>query len=41
MLVRAGNRDGGVASAREALDALPADKRSLTLGMLMAEIERS
>ena len=41
MLVRAGNRDGGVASAREALDALPADMRSLTLGMLMAEIERS
>jgi transcriptional regulator with XRE-family HTH domain len=41
MLVRAGDRDGGVAHARAALDTLPADKHSLTLGMLMAEIERS
>ena len=41
MLVRAGDRDGGVAYARAALDALPADKHSLTLGMLMTEIERS
>jgi transcriptional regulator with XRE-family HTH domain len=41
MLVRAGDCDGGVVYARAALDALPADKRSLTLGMLMAEIERS
>ncbi|MBV9010447.1 MAG: helix-turn-helix transcriptional regulator [Pseudonocardiales bacterium] len=41
MLVRAGDRDSGVAQARAALDALPADKHSLTLGMLMTEIERS
>ena len=40
MLIRAGDRDGGTAHAR-ALDALPADKHSLTLRMLMAEIERS
>jgi transcriptional regulator with XRE-family HTH domain len=41
MLVRAGDRDGGRAYARAALDALPAEKHSLTLGMLMTEIERS
>lgn len=41
MLVRAGDRDGGTAYARAALDALPAQKHSLTLRMLMAEIERS
>ncbi len=39
MLVRAGDRDGGVAYAREALDALPPEKHSLTLRMLMSEIE--
>ena len=41
MLVRAGDRDGGTVHARAALDALPADKHSLTLRMLMTEIERS
>ena len=41
MLVHVGDRDGGIAHARAALDALPTDKHSLTLGMLMAEIERS
>ncbi len=41
MLVRAGDRDGGTAYARAALDALPAEKHSLTLRMLMTEIERS
>ncbi len=41
MLVRAGDRDGGTAYARAALDALPMDKHSLTLRMLMTEIERS
>jgi transcriptional regulator with XRE-family HTH domain len=41
MLVRAGDRDGGTAHARAALDALPAEKHSLTLRMLMAEIERT
>lgn len=39
MLVRAGDRDGGTAYARTALDALPAEKHSLTLRMLMTEIE--
>lgn len=41
MLVRAGDREGGTAYARAALDALPAEKHSLTLRMLMAEIEGS
>ncbi len=41
MLVRAGDREGGIAYARAALDALPAQKHSLTLRMLMTEIERS
>lgn len=39
MLVRAGDRAAGVARARAALDALPPEKHSLTLRMLMAEIE--
>ncbi len=41
MLVRAGDRDSGTTYARAALDALPAEKHSLTLRMLMTEIERS
>jgi transcriptional regulator with XRE-family HTH domain len=41
MLVHAGDRDGGTAYARAALDALPVEKHSLTLRMLMTEIERS
>lgn len=41
MLVRAGDRDGGTAYARAALDALPVEKHSLTLRMLLTEIERS
>jgi transcriptional regulator with XRE-family HTH domain len=41
MLVHAGDREGGTAYARAALDALPAEKHSLTLRMLMAEIGRS
>ncbi len=40
MLVRAGDREGGTAYARAALDALPVKKHSLTLRMLMVEIER-
>jgi hypothetical protein len=40
MLVRAGDREGGTVYARAALDALPVDKHSLTLRMLMTEIER-
>lgn len=38
MLVRAGDRQEGVALARAALDALPPEKHSLTLRMLMDEI---
>ncbi|WP_036527093.1 helix-turn-helix domain-containing protein [Nocardia sp. CNY236] len=38
MLVRAGDRDQGVELARAALDALPPEKHSLTLRMLMDEI---
>ncbi|MGH3343620.1 MAG: helix-turn-helix domain-containing protein [Carbonactinosporaceae bacterium] len=38
MLTRAGDHTGGVAFAREALDALPPEKHSLTLRMLMAEL---
>ncbi|MDQ3763836.1 MAG: helix-turn-helix domain-containing protein [Actinomycetota bacterium] len=41
MLVRAGNHEGGTSYARAALNALPAKKHSLTLRMLMTEIERS
>ncbi|WP_253814353.1 hypothetical protein [Nocardia amikacinitolerans] len=38
MLVRAGDRDQGVKLGRAALDALPPEKHSLTLRMLMEEI---
>ncbi|MGH3928014.1 MAG: hypothetical protein ACRDTT_34985, partial [Pseudonocardiaceae bacterium] len=41
MLVRAGDRDGGATYAQAALGALPAAKHSLTLRMLMTEIEHS
>lgn len=39
MLARAGDKAGGAAYARAALDALPPEKHSLTLRMLMDEIE--
>jgi transcriptional regulator with XRE-family HTH domain len=39
MLARAGDPAGGATYAREALAALPPEKHSLTLRMLMAEIE--
>ncbi|BAJ27435.1 MULTISPECIES: helix-turn-helix transcriptional regulator [Kitasatospora] len=39
MLAQAGDRRGGVAYARAALNALPADKQSLTLRLLLAEVE--
>ena len=39
MQARVGDRAGGVAYAREALGKLPPDKHSLTLRMLLAEIE--
>ncbi|WP_267133007.1 hypothetical protein [Streptomyces alkaliphilus] len=35
---RAGDRTGGTAYPRSALDRLPAEKHSLTLRMLMDEI---
>lgn len=38
MLVRDGDRTEGVKLARAALDALPPEKHSLTLRMLMDEI---
>ncbi|MFQ6394990.1 hypothetical protein ACLMAJ_16185 [Nocardia sp. KC 131] len=38
ILVRAGDRDEGVALARGSLDALPPEKHSLTLRMSMDEI---
>jgi transcriptional regulator with XRE-family HTH domain len=40
MLARAGNRTEGIAYARSALHELPPEKHSLTLRLLMAEIER-
>lgn len=40
MLARAGDRGGGAAYARAALDRLPPEKHSLTLRMLMDEIEK-
>ncbi len=38
-LARAGDQAGGVAYARAAMAALPPQKHSLTLRMLLAEIE--
>lgn len=39
MLARSGDRPGGIAHARAAMDKLPPEKHSLTLRMLLAEIE--
>ncbi len=41
MLVRAGDRAEGIRTARDAMDALPPEKHSLTLRMLMDEIAGS
>lgn len=41
MLARSGDVAGGIAYARGALDALPPEKHSLTLRLLMSEIEGS
>lgn len=38
-LVRSGDRDGGLAYARAALDALPPERHSLSLRLMLAEIE--
>ncbi|MEU7020161.1 helix-turn-helix transcriptional regulator [Streptomyces sp. NPDC046203] len=40
MLARSGDVRGGVAYARSALDALPSEKHSLTLRLLMEEVEQ-
>ncbi|MGW7492136.1 helix-turn-helix domain-containing protein [Streptomyces sp. NPDC054786] len=39
MIAKAGDKTGGVQYARGALDALPPEKHSLTLRMLMSEVE--
>lgn len=39
MLAQSGDKTGGVAYARAALDQLPVEKQSLTLRLLMAEVE--
>ncbi|MFI5755176.1 helix-turn-helix domain-containing protein [Streptomyces sp. NPDC051569] len=41
MLARSGDRTGGVAYARAAMNELPPEKHSLTLRLLMSEVERS
>ncbi|MFJ8310883.1 MULTISPECIES: helix-turn-helix domain-containing protein [unclassified Streptomyces] len=41
MLVKAGDRAGGARYAQDALSALPREKHSLTLRMLMEEIEQA
>jgi hypothetical protein len=41
MLAKAGDKAGGVAAARTALDSLPPEKHSLTLRLLMAEVNRA
>jgi hypothetical protein len=41
MLARAGDHAGGIAHSRAALARLPSDKHSLTLRLLMTEIERA
>jgi transcriptional regulator with XRE-family HTH domain len=41
MMVHAGDRSGGISYARAALEQLPPEKHSLTLRMLMAEVQQS
>lgn len=41
MLARSGDKQGGAAYARAALNALPPEKHSLTLRLLMNEVEQS
>jgi hypothetical protein len=41
MLVRAGDVSNGVEYARAAMDRLPADRHSLTLRLMMAEVEQA
>ncbi len=41
MMVHAGDREGGLAYARAAMDALPADRRSQTLRLVLDEVKRA
>lgn len=41
MMAHAGDRDGGLAYARAAMDALPPERRSQTLRLVLAEVERA
>ncbi|MGW3324023.1 hypothetical protein [Streptomyces virginiae] len=41
MLARSGDTTAGTSHARAALDALPPERHSLTLRLLMTEVERS
>ena len=40
MMVAAGDRTGGVAYARAAMEALPPERHSLSLRLMLAEIEQ-
>lgn len=41
MMAKAGDKAGGLAYARHALSALPAERRSQTLGLVVQEVERA
>lgn len=41
MMAQAGDKSGGLAYAKAAMNALPADRRSQTLRLVMAEIQRA
>jgi hypothetical protein len=41
MMAQAGDREGGLEYARRALTALPKERRSQTLRLVMAEVERA
>jgi hypothetical protein len=40
-MVRSGDRAGGLAYARAALDALPPERHSLSLRLMLAEVEQA
>jgi hypothetical protein len=41
MMAHAGDREGGLQYARQALAALPKERQSQTLRLVMAEVERA
>ena len=41
MLARSGDRNGGLDYAHRAMSVLPAQRHSLTLRLLLAEVERA